>query len=123
METERKILWIVTDPRGLNVALTEDVWQSHVAYRPELESHFSQVRETVQKPDAIYFDPDSTATKTQGTIVYWYYKGHTLFGKFAGNWVAVNVKVVTVGESREGYVESAMLPSRVLRRLMLEWKK
>jgi hypothetical protein len=122
--TERKILWTVTDPRGLTISLVEDVWQSHVAYRPELALHFDQVRLAVQDPDAIYFDPASTADKTPGTQVYWYYKGGLLSGQFSGNWVATIVKVVIEsGAQRKGYVETAMLPRRVLKRLVLEWKK
>jgi biotin carboxylase len=120
---QRKILWMVTDPRELSIVLTEDVWQSHLAYRPELAAHFDQVRIAVQDPDAIYFDPDSTAAKSPGTTVYWYYKGELLSGKFSGNWVAVVVKVVAANNLRQGYVESAMLPDRILKRLVLEWKK
>ena len=121
---ERKILWTVIDPRGLNVVLVEDVWQTHVAYRPELAMHFDQVRLAVQDPDAIYFDPTSTAEKTASTQVYWYYKSGPLTGGFSRNWVAAIVKVVfEIGTERKGYVETAMLPRRVLKRLVLEWKK
>jgi hypothetical protein len=121
---QRKILWTVTDPRGLSVSLAEDVWQSHVAYRPELGSHFDEVRLAVQEPDSIYFDPDSTAEKTAGTSVYWYYKAGLLKGKFARSWVATVVKVVVESPvTTQGYVETAMLPRRVLKRLVLEWKK
>ncbi len=121
---ERKILWTVSDPRGLTISLAEDVWQSHLAYRPELATHFDAVRLACQDPDAIYFDPDSTADKTPGTRVFWYYKGDLLTGKFAKNWVAAIVKVVIESNNmRRGYVETAMLPRRVLKRLVLEWKK
>jgi len=120
----RKILWTVTDPRGLTISLAEDVWQNHLAYRPELASHFEQVRLTAQDPDAIYFDPDSTAEKSPGTRVYWYYKSGVLAGKFSRNWVAAVVKVVVEADAiRTGYVETALLPRRVLNRLVLEWKK
>lgn len=121
---ERRVIWTVTDPRGLSVALVEDVWQTHVAYRPELALHFDQVRLAVQDPDAIYFDPTSTAEKTLGTQVYWYYKSGLLSGKFSQNWVATIVKVAFETDTeRKGYVETAMLPRRVLKRLVLEWKK
>jgi len=122
--TERKILWTVIDPRGLAISLAEDVWHSHLAYRPELAAHFKEVRLAVQDPDAIYFDPDSTADKTPGTLVYWYYKGGLLSGKFAGNWVAAVVKIVTESDNvQRGYVETAMLPRRILKRLVLGWKR
>jgi len=124
MITERKILWTVTDPRGLTITLTDDVWQSHLPYRPELASHFDQIRPTAQDPDAIYFDPDSTVAKTPSTKVYWYYKSEPLIGKFAKHWIAVVVKVVVESSNtRQGYVETAMLPRRVLKRLVLEWKR
>ncbi len=121
---ERGVLWTVTDPRGLRITLTEDVWSSHIVYRPELSIHFEEVRLTAENPDTIYFDPDSTAMKTPGTRVYWYYKGGILSDKFAGNWVAVVVKVVIIpNDLRQGYVETALLPSRILKRLVLEWEK
>lgn len=123
MVTERKILWTVTDPRGLTITLTEDVWASHLPYRPELASHFEQFRLAAQNPDAIYFDPDSTADKAPNTKVYWYYKREPLSGKFAGHWIVVVVKVVVESSNtRQGYVETAMLPRRILKRLVLEWK-
>ena len=103
---ERRILGTVTDPRGLTISLAEDVWQSHNAYRPELALHFNEVRSAVQDPDAIYFDPASTADKPLGTRVYWYYKGGLLSGKFSENWVAPMVKVVIEADvQRRGYVE------------------
>lgn len=123
MESERRVLWTVNDPPGLAVTLTEDVWQHHIAYRPELETHFQEVKGAVQDPDSIYFDPDSTANNKQGTVVYWYYKGNVLAGKYAGNWVAVVVKVLVTNEDRQGFVETALLPDRILKRLVLEWKK
>ena len=121
---ERKILWTVTDPRGLTISLAEDVWQSHLPYRPELASRLEQFRIAAQEPDVIYFDPDSTADKTPGTKVYWYYKSVPLSGKFVGNWLAVVIKVVVESSNtRGGYVETVLLPHRVLKRLVLEWKK
>jgi len=124
MAAEHKILWTVTDPRGLTISLAEDVWQSHVAYRPELATYSDAIRICCQDPDAIYFDPDSTATKTLGTKVYWYYKSGALSGLFARNWTAAVVKVVIEqGNAPRGYVETAMLPRRVLKRLVQEWKK
>lgn len=122
--SQRKILWTVTDPRGLAISLVEDVWQNHLAYRPELATHFDAVRLACLDPDSIYFDPDSSAGKTPGTLVYWYYKGGLLSGRFARNWIATVVKVVVEqGNVRHSYVETAMLPRRVLNRLVLEWKK
>ncbi len=122
--TDRKVLWTVTDPRGLSITLVDDVWQSHINYRPELAEHFDQVRRAVQHPDAIYFDPTSTAEKTLGAQVYWYYKSGLLSGKFSENWVATIVKVVfETATERKGYVETAMLPRRILKRLVLEWTK
>lgn len=122
--TERRILWTVTDPRGIIVSCAEDVWQEHVAYRPELAAHVDAVQLAVQDPDEIYLDPVSTARKTAETTVHWYYKSGLTKGKFAGNFVVVIVKVVLEPDGvRRGYVQSALLPSRVMKRLVLEWTK
>jgi hypothetical protein len=121
--SERKFLWTVTDPRGLSITLAEDVWLSHVVYRPELTEHFEWFRVAVADPDAIYFDADSTARKTPGTQVFWYYRTAPLPGKFKGNYVVVIVKIVLDAQGQRGFVESAMLPSRILNRLVLVWKR
>ena len=121
---ERRFLWTVTDPRGLTIACAEDVWLRHLAYRPELEQHFEAVKLTLQDPDEIYFDPVSTKKKTPGTTVYWYYKSGLTKGPFAGNLVAVVVKVVLQADgTKRGYVQSALIPNQREKRLVLEWTR
>lgn len=122
--TERHILWTVTDPRGISVSLAEDVWQEHIAYRPEISAYFDAIRDTVQEPDAIYFDPKTTARRTTGAKIYLYYRSKLTQGKHAGNYVAVVVKVMFEPDNvQRGYVESAMLPGRIMKRAVLEWKR
>lgn len=122
--SERRILWTITDPRGINVSLTQDVWREHTAYRPEIDDYLDAVRMTVENPDAIYFDPKTTARRTTGAKIYLYYRSGLTHGKYAENYVTVVVKVVfESGQVRRGYVESAMLPGRIMKRAVLEWKK
>ena len=122
--TERRLLWTVTDPRGIDVSLAEDVWQEHTAYRPEISPYLSAIRDTVQEPDAIYFDPKTTARRTTGAKIYLYYRSNLTQGKHAGNFVAVVVKVVLEPDNVwRGYVESAMLPGRIMKRAVREWKR
>jgi hypothetical protein len=90
----RRVLWTVTDPRGLTVVCAEETWQEHLLYRPELGEHVEAVRQTVQAPDEISFDPVSTRKKRHGVSVYWYYQSGLTKGFYAGNLVAVVVKVV-----------------------------
>ena len=121
---ERAVLWTVTDPRGVDVSLAEDVWLEHVAYRPEIAPYLDAVALAVRDPDAIYFDPETTARRTTGARIYLYYRSGLTQGKYAGNYVAVVVKLLAEdGHAWRGYVESAMLASRIMRRVVLEWKK
>jgi hypothetical protein len=113
----------VTDPRGISVSL-EDVWQEHTAYRPEILTYFDAIRVTVQNPDAIYFDPKTTARRTTGARIYLYYRSNLTQGKYAGNYICVVVKVVLEPDNvQRGYVESASLPGRTMKRAVLEWKR
>ena len=121
---ERSTLWTVTDPRGLDVSLADDVWQEHVAYRPELAAYLAAVALTVQDPDAIYFDPATTAHRTTGARIYLYYRSGLTKGKYADTYIAVVIKVLPHNDHAEhGYVESAMLSNRIMRRAVLEWKR
>lgn len=121
---ERIILWTVTDPRGLNITLTDDVWQAHVAIRPELQGHVEQVKQCIQDPDEIYFDPVSTATKKPNVQVYFYYKQGLLAESLEDNLVESCVKVVMESSgTRQGFVQSVVFPNDVRKRLVAEWKK
>jgi hypothetical protein len=74
MVTERKILWTVTDPRGLSISLAEDVWLDHVRKHPEIADYFDEIKLTIQEPDEIYFDPLSSARRQVGTLIHLYYR-------------------------------------------------
>lgn len=90
---ERKILWTATDPHGITISLAEGVWFEHTSYHPEIANYLEAVRATVEDPDTIYY-------------------------------VSVVVKVVLESDNvQRGYVESAILPGRVMKRAILEWKK
>ncbi len=115
--TERKILWTVTDPRGLTISLVEDVWQNHVAYRPELALHLEQVRLAVQDPDAIYFDPTPACAGVAPVLAQLFI--FTAEGQFVQQFSASNegsgfgskyrsvFKVFLPGASRVGTAEPA----------------
>jgi hypothetical protein len=121
---QRQFLWIVTDPRGLTIACAKDVWDEHVAYRPELTEHFAEVKLTAQEPDEIYLDPVSTRRRAPGRKVYWYYRKSLTKGLFANNLIAVIVKVVLEPDGvRRGYVQSALIPNEKEKRLTLEWAR
>lgn len=121
--TERKILWTVTDPRGLTISLAEDVWVDHVSKHPEIEVYFDAIRLTAQEPDEIYFDPMSSARRQTGTSIYSYYKRNLGRDKYKDTFVVVVVKSIGENDRQLGYVQSALLSDRVMKRLVLEWKK
>jgi hypothetical protein len=120
---EREILWTVTDPRGLDITLTDDVWFAILDKHPELGAFYDAVITTVREPDAIYFDPHSTALRTTGAKFYYYYRGGLLTGEFASAFTAVFVKIVVEQDQNQGYVQTSYPSREILPRLELEWKK
>ncbi len=123
--TERRILWTVTDPRGLTVSLAEDVWQDHILVEhPEVASFFDQVRLAAQDPDEIYFDPVSSSQRTPGTKIFHYVKRGILPARYSLHWVVTVIKVVIEPDDvARGYVESATLRKKFPKRVVLEWKR
>jgi hypothetical protein len=119
----RTILWTTTDPRGLTVSCAEDVWLEHVRKHPEIADYFDEVQLTVQDPDEIYFDPVSSAQRPSGTSIFSYYKLDLGRGKFKGDYIVVVVKSIQEARGPWGYVQSILLSDRVMKRLILEWKK
>lgn len=123
MTTQRRILWTVTDPRGLVVTLTEDTWEHAVRRHGEIADYLEQARLAVEMPDEIYYDPKSTESRTTGAKVYWYLKTGLLTGKLAEDYMAVVVKVVVEEGDSKGYVSTALPIDKPMKRLVLEWKK
>jgi hypothetical protein len=119
----RKILWTVTDPRGLTISLAEDVWLDHVYKHPEIDDYFDEIKLTTQSPDEIYFDPLSSARRQVGTSIYSYYRRDLGRGKYKDAFIVVVVKSIQETDEPRGYVQSALLSDRVMKRLVLEWKK
>src|SRR5262245_29319860 len=115
---ERIILWTVTDPRGLNITLTEDVWLDILEKHKEMADRNDAVRVAAQQPDEIYFDPETTATR-KGARMFWYYK--QILGGPKLKFTVVIVKVVVESENDRGYVQSAWSPVRIQARLKREW--
>jgi hypothetical protein len=120
---ERKILWAVTDPRGLSVSLAEDVWPDHVHKHPEIAAYFDEIKLTAQQPDEIYFDPLSSARRKPGTSIHLYHKRKLGRGKYKDTLIVVVVKSLEENSERQGFVESALLSDRIMNRLVLEWKQ
>ncbi len=120
---ERTILWTVTDPRGLNVTFTSDVWLAVLAKHPDFGEFFNAIATTIQEPEAIYFDPDSTPQRPEGIRMFLYYRSGLLSGKLADKRTAVVVKVVIEQNGEQGYVQTAYPSERILPRLVRQWKK
>jgi hypothetical protein len=123
MTIQRRILWTVTDPRGLVVTLTEDTWEHAVSGHGEIADYLEQARLAVETPDEIYYDPKSTESRTTGAKVYWYLKAGLLTGKFAEDYMAVVVKVVVEAGDSRGFISTALPIDKPMKRLVLEWKR
>lgn len=120
---ERITLWTVTDPRGLNITLTQDVWFAILAKHADMVAFYDAVLATVQDPEAIYFDQDTTTARATGARFYLYYRSGLFTGKIAGTYTAVVVKVVIEQDQDRGYVQTSYPSEHILPRLALEWKK
>lgn len=117
---ERITLWTVTDPRGLNITLTDDVWQDILNKHREMNGQLELAKKAAQDPDEIYFDPETTAQRASAKIYLYYKMIRSLPNrKFA----VVVVKVVIEDGNDSGYVQSAWTPRRIQSRLVREWKK
>ncbi len=124
MATERKILWTVTDPRGMMISLAEDVWKEHLARHREISDYAEEIKLAAQDPDAIYFDASSSSRKSPGTFVHWYYRLGLTRGIHAGNYITIIIKDVLEPDGvRRGYVQSTFIPHETEGRLILEWSK
>lgn len=116
------ILWTVHDPRGLSITLVEDVWRHIIVQHTEMADYSESVQHAVQDPDEIYFDPIATETRS-GPRIYWHYKIQLYSPGKKQKYVAVIVKVVVEADADIGYVQTAILTTRIQSRLVLEWKK
>jgi hypothetical protein len=123
MATQRSILWTVTDPRGLSITLTDDVWQNITRKHPAMILYLDIVQRTAQEPEAIYFDPKSTEIRTTGAKIYHYYTSKLLSGDLADKLTVVIVKVVIEPVGNQGYVETAYPVKQVKKGLVLEWTR
>lgn len=120
---ERIILWTITDPRGLHVTLTRDVWLAVLAKHPELTEFVESIATTIQEPDGIYFDSESTSERTTGAKFFVYYRSGLFKGNLAGKFSAVVVKVLIEQAEEQGFVQTAYPAEHILPRVVLEWKK
>ena len=110
-------------PRGLTISLAEDVWLDHVHKHPEIADYFDAIKFTVQEPDEIYFDPLSSARRQVGALIHLYYRRNLGRGKYKDTLIVVVIKSLEEDGVRRGFVESALLSDRVMKRLVLEWKR
>ena len=121
--TERITLWTTTDPRGLSVSLVADVWAHIVERHDDMPPYFEAVRLTVEDPDEIYFDEQSTQQKATGARVEAYYKREILGANLIDEYLLVSVKFVPEPEGLCGYVQTALPQRRIPRKVTLLWKK
>jgi len=121
--TERTLLWIATDPRGLPISLAADVWEHIVERHDDMLLHFDAVRLTIEDPDEIYVDKQSTRQKAEGIWVEAYYKRHILTEDLQAGILYVSVKFVTINEGAVGFVQTALPNRHVQKRMVLQWTK
>lgn len=120
---ERELLWSINDPRGLSITLAKDVWQEVIRKHPEMSSMLEQVRATVEQPEEIFFDPETTSQRTTGARIFLYYRSGIKLEQDKSKLMIAVVKVVIEIEAEKGYVETAHLTDRKKRRAVLEWNR
>ena len=121
--TERTLLWTVTDPRGLSISLAADVWAMIVRKHQDMQPYLAAVRQTVESPDEIYFDAESTQARHTGAQMFVYRRDHLLSQADADKHVLVAVKVLVEDNGERGYVQTAYASDRVAKRWVSRWKK
>jgi hypothetical protein len=118
----RVVLWTAIDPLGRQVCLTDDVWNRKAANRPELRDYFTEIRETVERPNAgIFEDAISTRQKNPGVAVETFFSQGRCRGDFAHCYLQVSVKFVPEEDApngKRGYVQTAILASDVQKRFV-----
>jgi len=127
---QRPIRWVEVDPWGHAVTCLEETWAQKVRQHAEIASHEQAIRETIRDPDALFYDPESTARRQHPTgapriwIVHYVSAGRT-HGKQAGNFVRVVARWEDAdgGRTRVGYVHTMLLPDGVEPRLQLAWER
>ena len=121
--TERTLLWTTTDPRGLSVSLAADAWEHIVTEHDYMAPYLDAVRQTVEDPDEIYFDPVSTYSRKTGAQIHAYYKSQILTGLFQDNLAYVSVKFAPESAGLRGYVQTALSTHAPQKRMVLIWTK
>ena len=114
---------MVTDPRGLSISLAAEVWVMIVRKHRDMEPYLAAIRQTVESPDEIYFDAESTQARRTGAQMFVYRRDHLLSGNDADRHVLVVVKVLIEDNGERGYVQTAYASDRVAKRLVSRWKK
>ena len=122
MAAERNALWTVTDPRGLSITLTGDVWQEVTRKHIDMPPFFETVKLTASDPDEIYLDPESTASRGTGARIYRYSRRIPGASRPPMR-MATIIKVVAEAGGHKGYVETAFRTERIPNRLVLEWQR
>lgn len=120
---DRTILWTTNDPRNLSVTLTLDVWSHIVFEHNEIEPYPDVIRETIEDPDAIYFDPISTQKRGSTIEIHAYYRRKLLADKLSEKFVYVSVKFLEAEGERRGFVQTAVPSRGIQKRMVLIWTK
>ncbi len=82
------------------------------------------LRRCKKDPDEIYFDPASSAQKTEGAKVYHYVKRGLWSGDFSPHPLVTIVKVVVeINTVPNGYISTMYFSSHFKKGLVREWKK
>ncbi len=102
----------IQDPRGLVVTVTPDDWDHVLDGHPEMAIRFEDVLQALRTPTVI----QSSTTDPESQVYFWLKP--IAFGRFAGLYVAVVVKIDQ--DSATGRVRTAYLTGR-LGRGQLVW--
>jgi hypothetical protein len=116
------------DPQGLLVRCTEDVWAVKAQKHGEVGELEEAFRRTIRAPDAVYFDPASTAQKrpTGGAVVenLHYVSGRVTTGRYHGHLLVVVVKWRRQPDGvTEAYVQTMHVANQVKPRMVMRWKR
>lgn len=108
------MIFITTDPRGLEVGLTNKCWYDHILIEhPEMRSRLDDVKRAIELPDYIYQSKYRSSS-------------HLYFLEIEHDQLELKYSLVVVdirSQKKKGYVQTAFIVEGLSKRGTLLWKK
>jgi len=107
------MIFVVTDPRGYEIRLTNRCWYNHILIEhPEMKNHLYNVKRAIELPDYIY----QSKYRSSSHLYFLEVEHNTLESKYS--LVVVDIRQ----QKNKGYIQTAFLVDGLSKRGNLLWK-